>query len=311
MECPKCGMEIEDGSTICSNCGNNLKDKSKKLKIIVIVILILIIISLLIIILLTNKNDKKDTKVTNLNNSVTETEEETKNSESEENNKTSKKEVENLISGSKVDTDNLVINPEKSSDLNDNIELIKAMYSADNKYIYLLLKNNNSEAVEFKLQLDYYDDENYRIESDTCNFAKPNANKEFICELSSYGHEDLVYSGYKVTYNANKIQSWYKIYDADKIEIKSSVKEEYGSSKIKVNVTNNNSEEVKTIYITCIYYKNNEIVYLKETTVSNLDPGFTESIEISNLKDYNTGEMIDYDDYRLVVSSAYTYTGEY
>ena len=82
---------------------------------------------------------------------------------------------------------------------------------------------------------------------------------------------------------------------------------------------NNSKDKEARVTFTCIYYKNSKVVYARDATVSDeIKPGasgeakcYHSSLNIDTNDDYSKRKYLDFDDYKVELSSSYYYEQNY
>jgi len=312
MKCKKCGNEIRENTNFCSMCGNKVKQINKKFIMLVIFILLGITVVLSIGVTI-GKNMVKDKTKLNNNNNETPIVENDKEKEEEEGEKNdiiddiiNKEYSYKLFQPSKIE---IVAN--NDSELTKNIVINDIFFKTEStelgsyEPVYIYGKNNNSSIVEINLELNYYDKEGYRIERDTTEVVV-SSGKEFVGNIIARD-DSLEYETIKLMYTVKKLKSYKKEINLNEIEYQGEI---YSDGDINVRVKNNSNTEMFFGNFACLYYKDNKIVYATNRTLTGLEPGMTNEVkfyknELYLNKDYSNIKKIEYDDYKIILYSAF------
>lgn len=318
MKCEKCGLENQKNVIYCQNCGNKLvdttentmKEKNNKSKLNLVIIIIFIIILVITGIgcyILGTKNQKVD-----CNNVL----------EEKDNNVTIDDDNQVEYTFKKFDTTNPKFEVEEENDLSKNVSLQKiffypqSTYSSQLAYIYGV--NNNSVPIDITIYLYFYDKDGKQIERNTSGSQIVFPNREF--SFSSYILNDTYdYEKYKVVYSVKNVKSYYELVDLNKLNI-SAIKDV--ENTINYSITNNSDVEIQHGYVVCLYYKDDEVVYSSYNStiggsgLNSLKPGQVKTGQffqnsLRKTADYNSKDYVEYDDYKIVLMSAYNIKENY
>ena len=296
---------------------NNINISNKNKKIIIISGFLVLIILIIILFLLSH--GKKD----NLeNNNVDNT-----NIKSMKKNDINTSEEKAIIKPLNVQD----IEVKQQSELSKNIEVIKKYYDDTTSEVKILAKNNNNIPISYTVYLNYLDKTGK--ETDTISgtgYANPN--KEFVVSIYNGTYEN--YNNYNLSIEANSLLEEETPYYIDDNSLIST------QETNKTRITYNNFDNLdKILYLSIIYYKNNEPIsyysdsivfdYNKETnnleeteeeleeTIEEIDEEIEDTDEEENpyvpeiiiseetlpsCSNNNSGEC--YDNYKVIVSGA-------
>ena len=316
MNCKKCGNQLTNDTVFCPMCGerqtvsSDNKQKKFNSKIIIFIIIGVLLVGFGIYIFQTvfkkselseqNNNSQLD------NNDKTTEDEETIPSDDNIEEETEEEYTFDLFVPSKIEK---VAN--NDNELTKNIVIEEIFFNP--KYIdygssrkaYIYGKNNNKEAVTVKIIIEYYDSEGYRIER-TTNTQVVFAGKEFVIDL--YVESDsLDYTNVKLLYETSKMKSYQTEVDLNKIEINHY---KIADERITVVVKNNSNTKIYFGNLACLYYKDNKLVFAMNSWANTIEPGETKTAtfydhQLNLGPKYNEKEKIEYDDYKIILYSAY------
>ena len=318
MNCKKCGNVLEENSTFCPMCGekvikenNNKPAKAKKNNTLYIIIaIVLTILSFAIGFIVGIKYDKKNQKC--VSEELTSPKEKVEEKETKDSDYELEEKSFKLFDVSKV-TKTLA----DSSEMSKNIEIFDLYLNPQEKTyskyknIYIYGKNNNSKMIHVDITFEFYDKEGYRIDKQYAS-GEVYGNSEFV--LSGYIIDDSKeYASVKLTYKATNSKSYYTEIPSKQIESNIT---KLNDGTISLRVKNNyEGIENKDAYIfistACIYYKDGKIVHAVNGTGGNsIHKGETGEIKFydHNLyinDDYKNRIKIEYDNYKILVYSAY------
>ena len=298
MKCNKCNFEIKEGSAFCSNCGakiekNKNKDNSVVKVILIIVVIIVVLISFttlgyILVNKFTNNTDNNKKKVV------------------EE--KTHAKKIKlSYLDGKEyyvvdnIDTDKLNIKYE--DDLSKNIKIEKMYYKED--HIYILAKNENDIAIDPVIYLNFLDDTNTRVDRALADSLYVDRGKYFVTSIWVKSEED--FSSYNMTISSRKLKSYQHVFGIDSSKL--SVSENNDSISV---VYNNNSDKDVQVFLTILYYKNNEIYHFDDKVLF-ADANMTGDVDFSfyKLPNYTYEKPKDFDKFEILVTSGYYYDTSY
>ena len=308
MICPNCGNTLEKNAKFCPKCGlkienNNLNNTNPKNKIIFIIGAVVLIVLAIVAVYFLGKNKETNPQNTNseeLTNNENTTSEEEKNEEEEY--------TFNLFDVSKIIENTSAAD---SSELTKNIEIYNLFFNPKStdygktRDVYIYGKNNNSQVVDIKIILEFYDKEGYRIEKKSSFDFMVSANKEFVTHIT-VPNDSLDYNSVKMTYEAKTIKTYEKEIPLEKLEY-SHNKLQDGS--IDVVIKNNSDTKINSINFACLYYKNGKAVFAQDRTSVGLEANQSDSIKFYEFQlrlnnDYKNPEKIEYDDYKVFPYSA-------
>lgn len=309
MNCKKCGNIIEKNKKYCSFCGekilDELQNKVNVKKIILIISIFSILLFCIFILNITSKllnemhiNNKLDnyTEDNNINNN-----------DYFEDSEQKKKKTYELFEQSKI-----VIVANSDHKLTNGIIINKIFFNALDEKIYIYGENKNSEAVHTILHLEYYDHEGYRIKKNS-NDIVVSSDKEFVIDLK-LEDDSLKYEKVKLFYEASQLKSYETDVSLNEIDV-----DDYklNDGNIRVILKNNANTNIFSGMVACLYYKNKELIYATNSHISTTNAGEIEEIMcyahqliLSKDYNYNTLEKIEYDNFKIVLFSAYDYDSE-
>ena len=300
MKCSKCGTIYNDGSKYCVKCGVSLEKNKKNILIIILLVIIVVLIISLIFVIINSKNRFRVTKQSDV--TVSNTTKTTTTSYSKE-----------VYTYNKLDIKNISKQSTNDNDINNNIEIYNIFFNNIKKEYgkyeraYIYGKNNNSEPIHLKIDLEYYDSDGYRIDRETSNaFVK--ANKEFVLDIA-VKDDSLEYDTIKTIYEANKKKTYYTDIAMDESSFSSVL---LNDKTIDINVTNSSNEKKSNGVFSCIYFKDKKVVFATNAYYFDLESGNTVNTTcynslIANGEYGNDLKTIDFDDYRVELFSAYDY----
>lgn len=183
-------------------------------------------------------------------------------------------------------------------DLTKNI--VETEEIGENGKLILFVENKNDISVSLNVEVEFYND------SELITTAKERlygvgAKSKIAFEM--YDSPE-VYTSYKVFISAESL-STYKCY-VEEID----VKENFENDKVIVKITNNSDDEIDYIKIAVVYYKKNKAVGISEGIVSSVKSGKSVNLNVNTAynKDYNA---VEYDNYKVFVDGAYSYSFSY
>jgi hypothetical protein len=202
----------------------------------------------------------------------------------------------------KVDVKNLKVSKKKSDDLTNKIDIIQIFFHdneiLDSGELQIYGKNNNSVPVDYKAELILYDKDGYVI--DYISSSKiVLANHEFAISLNL--SSTVKYASYALEYEANKVNSEYIMFN----DIKHTSAEADDYNNILIKFKNTASEVIDSISFSCLLYKDGELVGASSTFNSGVRPS-----ETAESTCYTSYYKIDFNQYKVILSSAYNYTNE-
>lgn len=281
MKCPYCGREVNEGNAFCIGCGAKVdnqpvakKDafsyqppKKSNTGLIVTIIIISVLVVAGIILAIVLLTGGSGKN----NNSAS--------SNNEVENKNSEKGKEY-----------------SSSELSKNIKYRDYVLGDDT--LLLELTNNNDIEVSFKVYIDYYDS-NGDVDEDHDSFYILEPGDTSYMSFYSYDKE---YKDYKIKIVAES--NYYYVSHRKDIKIDSNVEKSYGG--INVSFTNNADIEVSDVEISALFYKGGQLVGYDSDFEIDIASGGKGSSYLSYPYDSDYND-IEFDDYKLVVNTAYTY----
>ncbi|MBR3116673.1 MAG: zinc ribbon domain-containing protein [Bacilli bacterium] len=286
MRCKNCNFEYDKKAEFCPNCGLKKEKKDSK-KIITISVLLTALIALLVVTIILVISNPKSNNNSQKGNDTSTLDKKTKS--------TKKK---NEIGGYEyyemdIDVDNLKI--VYDGDLGQNIKVDKVIY--DKNGLHVLLTNNNTIAVSPSVDLYFLDADGKRVDKGYGSSSNVAPGKKFATDVVSTSKKEFY--DYELHVSAKKIKSYEHMMDIDS----SSINVTETDNSLLIKYANNFDKEVN-LYITVIYYKNNQVHFYDDLYIY-VKPGTEESINSYYLYlpagDLNTK---DYDRYELVVSGA-------
>ena len=352
MNCSKCGTVLEPGSKFCPKCGTVLEEqagqpvatpvapvqsavtpapatpvtpapvtpvaptvatppetnKKKPLFIIIVVVAVLVALACGFLIgRLTSKGSEK----------CVEEASEFKEPEKKEEKKDTKEDEEytyNSFDSSKIEKV-----ASGKEELSKNFEILgfyRNELKKPGKYerVAVYGKNNNSEPVEVKMYLQYFDANGTRIGetvSSGNNLVKPNT--EYVIDID-IKDDSLGYSTMKLVYEINKNKS----YNTDVTIPESDVLvQTLTNGDIDVSIKNNTDKEVTYGNCGYVFYKDGKIVYAASGYYNNPIPvgGTSKStFYVSSMTNGEFGDKlkkIEFDEVRFLLFSAYNSNSNY
>lgn len=306
MNCGNCGNPLEAGATFCNKCGTPVlqtetkEAKKKNTKVLVIVLLIVFLaigIALGFFIGKSLNNNKC------LAPSASEFKKEDADKEED---KKDDKEKEDIGTSKHTPIDISNINSSGEGDYGKKIEVMKYYYDEKGHTLNVLAKNNNTVPVNYTVYLNYLDATGTRIDRGLSNgFVEPG--KTFVARLYNSTKDD--FKSVSITVEASAYKSYYFSVPVDK-------KVEIADSDNGVIVTyKNDTENELSVYLSIVYYKNNEIIYFDSGAIVGVKPGLTDNTKFSiyNLPGYEYGKEAKdlYDKYEVIVDAGFYYTTDY
>ncbi len=332
MNCQKCGNNLNPNEEFCSNCGekvnrnntvnttteNNTK-KSNKI-IVIVAFIVVFVIATLLGIFIGKKLEKDDCNelLNKCENSKTENNNVNNNNDKDDEDEEDDNDILNQKYTYKLYNTKMPKEANSTNDLTKNIEIYSIFFNPENtsgKYAraYIYGKNKNNVPVSLNLFVDYYDSENYRIDEDSVYDLSVKANSEFVAEISA-SDDSLNYKTSKLLYSASNFKSYNIDIDNKDIKVEDTLVEDYSGKDIDITLKNNSKLSIKSGTIACIYYKNKNIVFATDAYVSKIDAGKAGKSTCYGHQlalDENYKSYIEYDDYKVVLFSAYGYDDNY
>ena len=263
---------------------NTSNDNNKKYKIIILILIIIAVIGIGVSVFLILNDNTKDTGSGKGDSKPTPVETFVK---------TTKR--QNVLTGedeyvAPIDVDNLEI--EYADDLAKKIKVEKMIYTEKEKLV-ILVKNETDVPVELDAEIHYLDADGIKVSKAIGWDRKVGAGREVSDEIGNASKED--FKQYKLVISAKKIKSYQYAVDPDSIVLEKTETE----SGINVKYTNNTADDA-SIYISFIYYKNNEIHHIESGTFYAKSGETDEVNSYFNLvPDYSNG-----DKYEIITSGA-------
>ena len=204
---------------------------------------------------------------------------------------------------------------ENDKDLSKNIEIYDIFFNSKNTTgksgnAYIYGKNNNDTWVKVSVDIEYYDSEGYRIDSRGNISTIVKANSEFV--LDTYVNNDSTgYVKTKLLYSASKVESYNTEVNSNDLEVSDAL---LNDRNIEVLIKNNSKDVLKSANLGCIYYNDDKVVFATSVAASDINPGDTTKSTFYNSylrlgKEYNS-PIMDFDDYKIFIYSAYNYDDE-
>ena len=167
-------------------------------------------------------------------------------------------------------------------------------------------KNNNNKSIKLKVAIDYYNDKGERI-NQLSETNVVTANSEYVISFLSVLDDSHEYASAKIVLSATKLESYYHELTPSEYELKHLKKD----GSIEVSVTHQNPNQIH-FDIGCVYLKDGKPVYAKSNMLLMVEPGMPQNEAIYEydltLEPYEYGKKqksIEYDDYKIIVYSAY------
>ncbi len=308
MKCEKCGNELEPNVTFCNKCGNQVsassipvveKKKKNGLKVVLIIILLIVFLGAGIGIgLLLGKNRNKCLAPERFSETKKDDEETKEEKDKKDNNTGSGDKKHEKLDVTKIKTSG-------EDEYGKNIEILKFYYPEDGTDLYVLAKNNNKIAIDYTFYLNYLDEKGTRVDRGL-SMGYVEAGKTFVVKIYNSTSDD--FKSVSVSTSARAYKSYYHSVDVEKkVETKES------SKGIDVSYKNDTDKDV-SIYLSIIYYKNNEIFFFDTTTLI-VKPGLTENTSFYSyaLPGYSYGVTPSslYDKYEVLVDAGFSYDTDY
>ena len=285
MKCKYCGTINPDNAITCFQCGKQLKDNhSTKILLGMILALIMFIGGFTAGVFLRPKDKQK----CNCADSDT---------KKEESKDIWNSEYKNID----IDVNNLKTEVEGTNELSNNIEIMKSFYNKEKGELHILAKNNNSVPINSTFYLDFKDSSgkviDYTIASNTIN-----ANTMFSVTIRTSVEANKDVKDYSVKYEATNFKSVYKTIDESSIELSiNDIPNNYANNPdIKVIAKNNSDIKIDMLYLLCVYYKGDEIVFANDNAGTNIGAGYSGEMNFYA----STVDDISYDRYEVSIVSA-------
>lgn len=345
MNCKKCGSPLEPGVQFCPKCGETVdgivsnqqmvqqqpvqqpvqpvmqqsvqqpmpqqpiveEKKNSKLLLIIVICAVVLVVAIVIGVVVIKGNSKSDNK-------ESETKSELKNKESEkEEEKKDKYSDEESYSYDLFDSSKIKVEYGDKEDLAKNIEIL-GYYRNDlkkpGKYekVAIYGKNNNSEPVDLRLALQFFDKNGTRIDekiSHGNNLVK--ANSEFVLEIDIKDDSDP-YDTMKLICTANKTRSYQTDVPISPDDIKTEI---LTNGNVDVTIKNNSDKEVTFGNAGYVFYKDGKVVFAAEGYYDNPIPvgGVSKSTfygsALTNGEYGDALKKIEFDEVRFLLFSAY------
>ena len=308
MFCEKCGSEIKNGDSFCTNCGNQClnsekssKNSSSKKKANLLLVLVHIILLIVIggaFYFFCIKDDKNLEKGA-LKNDLGD--------------KYSKAVFASSSKYLQVDPNDIKYFNDNEKEETQNIEIIETFRGQPSTLMdgitefIIYGKNNNNYPVTITFNLNLYDNEDYRLEKKTEKVYVAYANSEFAIKVleSFCDRKDMDFQKYNITYSATKPESYYKIMNVSKEDLNINKEEQYGEDVLIASYKNNNEKAISKVSILIRYYDDNgKLTFVDVEDISkilnNVNPGETETTSFK-LKN------ISYSKYDVQVFGSYFY----
>ncbi len=177
--------------------------------------------------------------------------------------------------------------------IEENISISEIDEALDGSLV-AIIKNGNDEDVSLEIEAVFYDADENSLGSDSC-ILSIYKNQEMACEFYDTPSN---YSNYEINITAE--ENYYINY-SNQIEITNNDTGE----KIVVQVTNNAGEELESIVVAVVFYKDGKLVGFSSSYDYNLRDGNKSTFNIYYPYDKNYDD-VSFDEYKVYVS-AYNY----
>jgi hypothetical protein len=215
--------------------------------------------------------------------------------------------VENSIENIEMDEDvkgaSMSYSSTKKKREDENKNLSKGISVSDQRLktndILITLKNNNSKLVDLKIEVEFYDEDDNLVDSQTDNVKCFDPNAE-VMSLVGTGYGIDEYDHYKVFVDAEA---------SDDISVRKDleISNNDNGNQIVTQVLNNSEEEIDSVEIVVLFIKDGEIVGARENSEYNIKPGRSGNLKTSYPYSRKTYKDIEFDEYKVVLKEAYVY----
>lgn len=281
MKCPYCGKEVEEGSKFCDGCGAKL-DEARKVesnyeyvyeqpkKSKAGLITAIVIISVLVI--------------TGIIVGII-----------------------LLTSGGKKDKESNE-SKKKESNPKEEVKTNKATtdkvkytdYVLENGDIILILENKNSSDISFDVDIEFYDEDKVKVDDDSDSIIGLPAGEKTVLKFYK---PDRSYKNYEIKMEATN-RAYYKGHYKD---LKLTSKNEKEEKEIVVTITNNSTNDVETVKVAALFYKDGKLVGYSYDLDYNITANKAVAMYIYYPHDINYKE-IEFDKYEVYLVDAYSFT---
>lgn len=163
--------------------------------------------------------------------------------------------------------------------------------------LVVIAKNNNKEVVQLSIEVEFYDSSKTLVKSGKESITAVGAGSEVAVEI--YDTPDN-FDSYKIYTDAEKV-TYVKSY-IDQIEISHNKTDE-----VVAQVKNNSSDTISYIEAAIVYYQGDKVVGFDDGIESDIKPGRSGNFNFYNPYNKNYDD-VSYDNYKIFVNSAYSYT---
>ena len=168
--------------------------------------------------------------------------------------------------------------------------------TAKNGSLLVIAKNNNKVAVDMEIEVEFYDENNMIIGSDSNIISAVGANAEIAIEM--WDTPDS-FNDYKLYIDVEQTSNTAYF---DKIELTHNNNNE----EIIVQVKNNSEDTIEYMSVSVVYYQGEQVVGIEEDSEFDIKSGRSANFTISYPYDKNYDD-VNFDNYKVFVNEAYSY----
>lgn len=198
---------------------------------------------------------------------------------------------------SEIEIPSISENGEETSDIEKNISTT-ATFTYGGAFI-VFATNNNEVAVDMDIEVEYYDENGIFLGSCTEDYLMGiGAGREIAVEMTEV---PAYFATYKIYVDAEETIIVKDYLEEVEIEQKNN-----NGKNIVVQVRNNSQFKIENMSVCVLYYNEGEIVGIATDSVCDVKSGRTGNFTLDFPYDSNF-EEIKFDDYKVIVTQAYSY----